>query len=67
MAGSGKLANFRLAGYGCLSLKWVKSLLYSQPGFIAQLVEHLTGTMEVMGSNSVVASELFSGLSLQLL
>ena len=33
-------------------------------GFIAQSVEHRTGIAEVMGSNPIGASELFSGLYL---
>ena len=35
-----------------------------QRGFIAQLVEHHTGIVEVMGSNPLGASELFPGLYL---
>ena len=40
-----------------------------QRGFIAQLVEHRTGIVEIMGSNPVGLEALgfFSGLSLQLL
>ena len=34
-------------------------MTYSQQGFIAQLEEHHTGIMEVMGSNPIEASEYF--------
>ena len=36
-------------------------------GFIAQLVEHRTGIVEVMGSNPVEALIFFQGSSFQLL
>ena len=39
---------------------------YIQQGFVAQLVEHRTSIMEVMGSNPIEASEFFLGFVLKL-